>query len=245
MSRAKLHRPARLPSPPQLRESAAVIQAKPARHESHRHHAPRRARGPATVDRERPVAGAGRVLIRVRAAGINRPDVLQRKGVYPPPPGASDSRSWRWRARSSMAMPAALSAAGFKLGDAVCALVAGGGYAELCVAGLGAMPAGAGRMVDVPEAASLPETFFTVWRMSLNGHACNPVRRCWCMVVQRHRRHGHPARQGPWRERAGDGGSDVKAPPAASWARPCINHREQDFVGRNQGCHTYDGRGVT
>jgi NADPH:quinone reductase len=114
------------------------------------------------VERPDPVAGLGEVLIAVEAYGINRPDVLQRKGAYPPPAGASDLPGLEVAGTIAGGDPAALAAAGFKQGDAVCALVVGGGYAQLCVAPIGqCLPVPAGwRMA---EAASLPETFFTVW----------------------------------------------------------------------------------
>lgn len=109
-----------------------------------------------------PVAGAGEALIRVAASGVNRPDVLQRKGHYPVPPGASDLPGLEIAGVIVGGDAQALAAAGFKLGDRVCALVAGGGYAELCVAPIGqCLPVPAG-LTDI-EAASLPETFFTVW----------------------------------------------------------------------------------
>ena len=114
------------------------------------------------VDRPDPVAGTGEVLIRVAASGVNRPDVLQRKGAYPPPAGASDLPGLEVSGTIVGGDTSAMAAAGFKLGDRVCALVAGGGYASLCVAPVGqCLPAPAG-LTDV-EAASLPETFFTVW----------------------------------------------------------------------------------
>jgi NADPH2:quinone reductase len=104
----------------------------------------------------------GELLIRVRASGINRPDVLQRKGAYPPPPGASDLPGLEVAGEVAGGDVAELAAAGFQLGDRVCALVAGGGYAELCPAPIGqCLPVPRG-LSDV-EAASLPETFFTVW----------------------------------------------------------------------------------
>ncbi|MDO9237369.1 MAG: NAD(P)H-quinone oxidoreductase [Aquabacterium sp.] len=113
-------------------------------------------------ERPDPVAGAGEVLIRVKASGINRPDVLQRTGNYPVPPGASDIPGLEVAGEIVAGDAAAMSAAGFKLGDRVCALVAGGGYAELCVAPVGqCLPVPAG-LSDI-EAATLPETFFTVW----------------------------------------------------------------------------------
>jgi NADPH2:quinone reductase len=109
-----------------------------------------------------PVAGVGEVLIRVRASGINRPDVLQRSGAYPPPPGAPEWPGLEVAGTIESGDAQAMAQAGFKVGDRVCALVAGGGYAELCVAPvLQCLPVPAG-LSDV-EAASLPETFFTVW----------------------------------------------------------------------------------
>ncbi len=114
------------------------------------------------TERPDPVAGAGEVLIRVAAAGVNRPDVLQRKGMYPVPPGASDLPGLEVAGTIVQGDAAALSAAGFGIGDRVCALVAGGGYAELCVAPVAqCLPVPAG--LSDTEAASLPETFFTVW----------------------------------------------------------------------------------
>ena len=114
------------------------------------------------VDRPDPVAGAGELLIRVAAAGVNRPDVLQRKGHYPVPPGASDLPGLEVAGEIVAGDAAAMAAAGLKVGDRVCALVAGGGYAQLCVAPVAqCLPVPKG-LSDV-GAASLPETFFTVW----------------------------------------------------------------------------------
>ena len=113
---------------------------------------------------ERPDAlpSTGEVLIRVRASGINRPDVLQRTGNYPVPPGASDIPGLEVAGEIIAGDAAAMAAGGFNIGDRVCALVAGGGYAELCVAPVGQCLPVPGALSDV-EAASLPETFFTVW----------------------------------------------------------------------------------
>lgn len=112
--------------------------------------------------RPRPVAGEGEALIRVQASGVNRPDVLQRLGHYPPPPGASDLPGLEVAGVIQAGDGAALRAAGLALGDRVCALVAGGGYAEYCVAPVPqCLPVPRG-LSDI-EAASLPETFFTVW----------------------------------------------------------------------------------
>lgn len=114
------------------------------------------------AERPAPVAGAGEVLIRVSASGVNRPDVLQRKGHYPVPPGASDLPGLEVAGTIVEGDRSAMAAAGLSLGDRVCALVAGGGYAELCVAPIGqCLPVPKG-LSDI-EAASLPETFFTVW----------------------------------------------------------------------------------
>jgi NADPH2:quinone reductase len=113
-------------------------------------------------ERPVPVAGAGELLVRVAASGVNRPDVLQRTGNYPVPPGASDIPGLEVAGVIESGDAVAMAAAGFKVGDRVCALVAGGGYAELCVAPVGqCLPVPQG-LTDI-EAASLPETFFTVW----------------------------------------------------------------------------------
>ena len=109
-----------------------------------------------------PVAGSGEVLIRVAASGINRPDVLQRKGHYPVPPGASELPGLEVAGEIVAGDTEAMAEAGLQLGDKVCALVAGGGYAELCVAPAAqCLPVPTG--LDMVQAASLPETFFTVW----------------------------------------------------------------------------------
>lgn len=114
------------------------------------------------VERPMPVPGAGELLVRVLASGVNRPDVLQRMGHYPVPPGASDIPGLEVAGVIEQGDARELAQAGFKLGDHVCALVAGGGYAEFCVAPVGqCLPVPKG-LSDV-EAASLPETFFTVW----------------------------------------------------------------------------------
>lgn len=113
-------------------------------------------------ERPQPVAGAGEVLIRVNASGINRPDVVQRKGHYAPPPGASDLPGLEVAGVVQGGDALAMERAGLRLGDRVCALVAGGGYAEWCVAPVEqCLPVPQG-LTDI-EAASLPETFFTVW----------------------------------------------------------------------------------
>jgi NADPH:quinone reductase len=111
------------------------------------------------VDRPIPQPGPGDVLIRVAAAGVNRPDVMQRKGAYPPPPDASDLPGLEVAGIVEHVGPGVTEWRG---GDAVCALVAGGGYAEYCVAPAPqCLPVPHG--VDMVSAAAIPETFFTVW----------------------------------------------------------------------------------
>lgn len=106
-----------------------------------------------------PQPASGEVLIRVHAAGINRPDVFQRQGNYAPPPGASDIPGLEV---AGEIVSGDLDGSGFKVGDTVCALVAGGGYAEYCVAPLAqCLPIPEG--LSMVEAAGLPETYFTVW----------------------------------------------------------------------------------
>jgi NADPH:quinone reductase len=111
------------------------------------------------AERPDPVPGPGDVLIRVAAAGVNRPDVLQRRGAYPPPPGASDIPGLEV---SGTIASVGDGVDGWRVGDAVCALVSGGGYATLCVApALQCLRVPAS--LDLEAAAAIPETFFTVW----------------------------------------------------------------------------------
>jgi NADPH:quinone reductase len=113
------------------------------------------------VPAERPVPTprAGEVLIKVAGAGVNRPDLMQRLGKYPPPPGASDIPGLEV---SGTIEAVGADAGAWKVGDRVCALLAGGGYAEYCVAPAPqCLPAP--RAVDLAEAGAMPETFFTVW----------------------------------------------------------------------------------
>ena len=113
-------------------------------------------------ERPAPVPGEGELLIRVSASGVNRPDVLQRMGHYAPPPGTSDLPGLEVAGVVESGDAQALDRAGLRVGDRVCALVAGGGYAEWCVAPVEqCLPVPEG-LSDV-EAAALPETFFTVW----------------------------------------------------------------------------------
>src|SRR5262249_55201448 len=106
-----------------------------------------------------PQPKAGEVLIKVAAAGVNRPDVLQRKGVYPPPPGASDIPGLEV---AGVVVAAADGVSDPAVGARVCALLAGGGYAEYATApAVQCLPAPS--QLTLEEAAAVPETFFTVW----------------------------------------------------------------------------------
>jgi putative PIG3 family NAD(P)H quinone oxidoreductase len=117
-------------------------------------------KGPASalhaVQRPRPKPGPGEILVRVRAAGVNRPDLIQRLGMYPPPPGAPDTMGLE------VAGEVAVAAGRWKVGDRVCALLGGGGYAEYAaVDARHALPIPDG--LSFEEAAGLPETVFTVY----------------------------------------------------------------------------------
>lgn len=114
------------------------------------------------AERPMPAPGAGEVLVRVSASGVNRPDVLQRKGYYAPPPGASDIPGLELAGVIESGDADALARAGLQLGQRVCALVAGGAYAQWCVVPVAQCLPIPGNLSDI-EAASLPETFFTVW----------------------------------------------------------------------------------
>jgi putative PIG3 family NAD(P)H quinone oxidoreductase len=111
------------------------------------------------VERPTPIAAAGEVLVKVAAAGVNRPDVLQRQGRYPPPPGITDIPGLEVAGIIEAVGPGVDS---WRVGDRVCALVSGGGYAEFCV-----VPAPQclplPRGLDFTHAAAIPETTFTVW----------------------------------------------------------------------------------
>jgi NADPH2:quinone reductase len=125
--------------------------------------------GPADVlrvaQRPDPAPGAGEVVIAIEAAGVNRPDLMQREGNYPAPKGASDIPGLEVAGRIialGSGEPRSASGQAWRVGDEVCALVAGGGYAEQCaVSGLQCLPIPAG--ISMIDAAAIPETFFTVW----------------------------------------------------------------------------------
>src|SRR5580658_4863183 len=121
-----------------------------------------------TARRPVPQAGAGEVLVRVAAAGVNRPDVMQRQGRYPPPAGASDIPGLEIAGEVVALGP---NAAGVAIGDEVTALLPGGGYAEYAVAAAPLclpVPKGLSQL----EAAALPETYFTVWTNLFDRGGC-------------------------------------------------------------------------
>ena len=194
-------------------------------------------------ERPTPVAGAGELRIRVAASGVNRPDVLQRKGHYAPPAGTSDLPGLEVAGVVESGDAVAMAAAGIRVGDRVCALVAGGGYAEYCVAPVAqCLPVPQG-LSDV-EAASLPETFFTVWsnvfdRARLQAGETLLVQGgssgIGVTAIQLARARGATV--------IVTAGSDEKcAACLALGAHHAINYQSQDFVAEVQ--RVTDGRGV-
>ncbi len=192
------------------------------------------------VSRARPEPGPGEVLLRVRAFGINRPDILQRKGLYPPPPGASDIPGLEVCAD---VVGGDLAGSALRSGQRVCALLTGGGYAEYCVAP-------AGQCLPVPEglsdaeAAALPETFFTVWHNAFERGALKPGE----LILVQGGSSGigtvaiqlaHALGSRVW----ATAGSEAKCQAClALGAEGAINYRTQDFVEQVRE-HT-SGRGV-
>ena len=192
------------------------------------------------VRRPVPRPGAGEVLIRVAAAGVNRPDVLQRRGLYPPPPGAPSIPGLEV---AGEIVAAGEGAAAELIGQPVCALVAGGGYAEYGVA-----PAGQGLPVpealSLVEAAAMPETLFTVWTNLFERAFARDGD--WVLV------HGGTSGIGTMAIALGSlfglttivtCGSDEKCRRAeALGATLAINYRDEDFVAEVQRLTA--GRGV-
>lgn len=186
-----------------------------------------------------PQPGPGEVLVRVAAAGVNRPDVMQRQGLYPPPPGASDI--------PGLEVAGTVAAIGEgvevpRIGAEVCALVTGGGYAEYCLAAAPlCLPWPAG--LDAVQAASLPETFFTVWT--------NLVDRARLQAGESLLVHGGGSGIGIAAIQVAralgakvfvTAGSAEKCRACEALGAIAINYREQDFVEAMQA-HT-DGQGV-
>jgi NADPH:quinone reductase len=191
------------------------------------------------TQRPDPQPAVGEVLIRVTASGVNRPDVLQRKGQYPMPPGVSDLPGLE----VAGTLVGGDLPAGMKLGDRVCALVAGGGYAQLCVAPAGqCLPIPQG-LSDI-EAASLPETLFTVWQ---NVFEISRLAAGETLLVQ-----GGTSGIGvtaiqlakAWGAKViATAGSDDKCKACLELgADHAVNYRSQDFVAEAQ--RITEGRGV-
>ncbi|HET9701097.1 MAG TPA: NAD(P)H-quinone oxidoreductase [Burkholderiales bacterium] len=194
----------------------------------------------APARRPLPEPRPGEVLIRVAAAGVNRPDVLQRKGLYPPPPGASDLPGLEV-AGEVTAAGAAVSL--WKTGDRVCALVNGGGYAEYVTAPeTQCLPIPAG--LSAIEAASLPETYFTVWTNVFERARLGPGETLLVQggssgigvtAIQLGRAFGH-------RVLATAGSAEKCAACESLGAERCINYRSEDFVAVARAAT--GGRGV-
>jgi putative PIG3 family NAD(P)H quinone oxidoreductase len=191
------------------------------------------------TERAVPQPGPDEVLVRVAAAGVNRPDVLQRMGVYPPPPGASDIPGLEIAGTVVTAGPGA----DMLIGRRICALVAGGGYAEYCVAPAGTcLPVP--EVLKMAEAAAMPETLFTVWvNLFERGFAADGD----TVLV-----HGGTSGIGTMAIRLGrlfgldvivTCGSDSKCEAAkAIGANHAINYRNSDFVAEVQALT--GGKGV-
>jgi putative PIG3 family NAD(P)H quinone oxidoreductase len=191
-------------------------------------------------ERPVPVPGPGEVLIRVAAAGVNRPDVLQRKGGYPPPPGASDIPGLEVAGEVVAIGP---DVTRWQLGDRLCALLAGGGYADYVLAPAPqCLPVPPG--YDMAQAAALPETLFTVWSnlferaFVVEGDAAlihGGTSGIGTMAISLCRLFGITA--------IVTCGSDDKCAQAIAWgAAHAINYRTADFVA--EVARITDGRGV-
>jgi len=194
-------------------------------------------------ERPLPVPGAGELRIRVAASGVNRPDVLQRLGHYAPPPGASDLPGLEVAGVIDAGDADALARAGLRVGDRVCALVAGGGYAEFCVAPVEqCLPVPEG--LSDEEAAALPETFFTVWSNVFDRGRLQPGETLLVQggtsgigvtAIQLARAFGATV--------IATAGSDDKCAACLQLgAHHAINYKSQDFVAEAR--RITDGRGV-
>jgi putative PIG3 family NAD(P)H quinone oxidoreductase len=194
-------------------------------------------------ERPLPVPGVGELRIRVAASGVNRPDVLQRLGHYAPPPGASDLPGLEVAGVIDAGDADALARAGLRVGDRVCALVAGGGYAEFCVAPVEqCLPVPEG--LSDEEAAALPETFFTVWSNVFDRGRLQPGETLLVQggtsgigvtAIQLARAFGATV--------IATAGSDDKCAACLQLgAHHAINYKSQDFVAEAR--RITDGRGV-
>lgn len=198
------------------------------------------------VDRPAPVPGFAEVVIAVEASGVNRPDLMQREGLYPAPKGATDIPGLEVAGRIvelGPGDPRSASGRMWQIGDAVCALLPGGGYAEQCaVSGLTCLPIPAG--LSMEQAAALPETFFTVWTNVFDRGRLQAGE--WLLV------HGGTSGIGTTAIQLAaargarvivTAGTDGKcAACVALGATAAINHRTEDFVERVKTIT--DGRGV-
>ncbi len=199
------------------------------------------------TERAIPVAGPGEVLIKVAAAGVNRPDVFQRQGNYAPPPGASDLPGLEVAGELVDGDFAGANPFGLKQGDAVCALLAGGGYAQYAVAPLlQCLPVPRG--LGLVEAAALPENYFTVWSNVFDrgrlGTRADGIPESLLVqggssgigvtAIQLARAFDHPV--------FATAGTPAKCAACEQLGAHAINYRQQDFVEEVKR-HT-DGRGV-
>jgi NADPH2:quinone reductase len=194
------------------------------------------------AERPMPKPGAGEVLIQVEASGVNRPDVFQRKGNYAPPPGASDIPGLEVSGVIVNGDFSGDNPFGLKQGDAVCALLTGGGYAEYAAAPL-AQCLPAPKRLSVEEAAALPENFFTVWsnvfdRGRLSGNESLLVQGgssgIGVTAIQMARALGHPV--------FATAGSDEKCRACKGLGAQAINYKTEDFVEKVR--EFSGGRGV-
>lgn len=179
---------------------------------------------------ERPAVGPNDVLVEVRAAGLNRADLMQRKGLYPPPPGASDVMGLEC---AGVIVETGAGVTGWSVGDKVCALLAGGGYAEFAAVDAGSLlpiPEG----MDFTHAACLPEAMMTVW--------ANVFQRCQLKAGEAFLIHGgtsgigvmaiQMAKAAGASEIFATAGSAAKCAAALDLgATRAINYREEDFAG--------------
>ena len=199
------------------------------------------------VERPLPTPGAGEVLIKVVASGVNRPDVFQRQGHYAPPRGASDLPGLEVAGELVDGDFSRDNPFGLKRGDTVCALLAGGGYAQYAIAPLGqCLPVPAG--LSALEAASLPENYFTVWsnvfdrghlRLREDGAKESLLVQggssgIGVTAIQLAHAMGHPV--------FATAGSDDKCRACETLGARAINYRKEDFVERIKAWT--DGRGV-
>lgn len=187
------------------------------------------------TERPVPIPGAGEVLLKVAASGVNRPDIFQRMGNYPPPPGASDLPGLEVSGTVIDGDFSGENPCGLRAGDKVCALVSGGGYAEYVTAPLGqCLPAP--KNVSLIDAAGLPETFFTVWsnvfdRAGLGKGEGGPYESLLVQggssgigvaAIQMANSLGHPV--------FATAGSDEKCRACEALGARAINYKTADFV---------------